>query len=69
MPYTKESDEHTPIRRLLLLFFVGLVLAPMVGRQVSGQNAASTVEETTKDVLKFEDTRPNVRRRDYMDHV
>jgi ketosteroid isomerase-like protein len=45
------------MRRLLLLLFVGLVLVPMIGRQVSGQNAAPTVEETKKDVLKFEDER------------
>jgi ketosteroid isomerase-like protein len=44
------------MRRFLLLLFVGLVLLP-IGRQVSSQNAASTVEETKKDVLKFEDER------------
>jgi ketosteroid isomerase-like protein len=45
------------MRRFLLLLFVGLLLIPTIGRQVSGQNAASTVEETKKDVLKFEDER------------
>ena len=45
------------MRPFLLLLFVGLLLIPTIGRQVSGQNAATIVEETKKDVLKFEDER------------
>jgi ketosteroid isomerase-like protein len=45
------------MRRILLILFVGLVLVPAMGRRVSGQNAVSAVEETKKDVLKFEDER------------
>ena len=44
------------MRRTLLILFVGLVLLP-IGRQVTGQNAVTAVEETKKDVLKFEDER------------
>jgi ketosteroid isomerase-like protein len=45
------------MRRIFLILFVGLVLLPMAGRNISGQNAANAAEETKKDVLKFEDER------------
>jgi ketosteroid isomerase-like protein len=43
------------MRRIVFILFVGLMVVPMIGRRVSGQNA--TAEETKKDVLKFEDER------------
>lgn len=45
------------MRRIFLILFVGLVLLPMMGRKVSGQNTGNAAEETKKDVLKFEDER------------
>jgi Domain of unknown function (DUF4440) len=45
------------MRRILIPLLVGIVLVPMIGRRVADQNEASTVEETKKEVLNFEDGR------------
>lgn len=45
------------MRRFFLPLLVGIMLVPMMARQVSSQNGASAVEATKQDVLKFEDLR------------
>ena len=45
------------MRRILSVLFVGLVMIPAIGKQVSGQNESNAEEATKKEVIKFEDER------------
>src|SRR5262252_8601182 len=45
------------MRRIGVLFLAALVLLGMVGGRAAGQNEGDSVEETKKEVLKFEDER------------
>lgn len=45
------------MRRIFVPLMLGVLLAPMIAKQVSSQTAANSDEQTKQEVIKFEDDR------------